>query len=669
MTTSVTNSNETGNAILSQLTGTYDGTLDVPTVVDSLLYAETGIALNSLNSDISEFKDKQTAFQLLQSGLNGFGGLMSQIQSGFQNITTSTYLGDPSIAEVSVSDDVAVGSYSFEVLNLASKQSTTSMQFGSSNELVGSGTLTIETGNASGAFLGNGDAVNITISAGMTVDDVISEINASGAGVTAYLVNTSTGVQVAMTSKQTGLSNGFNVTVTDSDGNNGDNVGLSAFSYNDAFKNMNSGQLASDAQVLLDGVLLNSSTNVFNDTINGFDFTVKKVNAGAPTVLDVSPDVQGARDLLDEFVMSYNSVIEVFEYLKSEELGEDSQGALFRDPDLKLLEESFKDIANQYVSGFSGSGALGQLGVRFTDQNNYTIEVDDELLTNVLDANPDAIKNSLTQLVTSSNPNVSFVSATDNTVAGDYSPVTVTQLSSSAQITGGASTSLIIDGLSDEFSLTVNGESTGLIAIPQQTYADYNQLATAIQTAINNNLSDNTVSVTHDGSGFVIDGLVEGSTSVINWDSSEAGFATATGITAGLNGVGSDLVANVGGEVAIGTGNVIEVLTGDLVGLKLKINAATTGDYGSVTVSDGIAKSFGDWVDNNFTTDGLFQTILSNYESRISDKEERISALEERTEVLRVSYSQKYSEINSFIISMQQTQAQLEAQFESWNSN
>lgn len=667
--TSVTNSTDTGNAILSQLTGNYDGTLDVPTVVESLLFAETGIELNSQNEDLAEYQDKLAAFELLQGGMNGFRGIMNEISTAFQDISLNGTLSDESLGSVSVSDEVSGGSYSLEVLNLASKQSITSGFYSSGGETVGAGTLTIETGTQGGSFSGNGDAVAVNVTAGMTVSDVVNEINASGAGVTAYLVNTSGGVQIAMTSKSTGLSNGFSVSVSDSDGNNNDLNGLSSLRYDDGVKNASLGQTANDANILFDGVALSSSTNNFSGSIQGFDIQVNKVNVGSPATIDVSSDIASAKDMLEEFVTAYNSVIEVFNHLKNEEIGDESKGALFRDPDLKLLERSFKKIAEEHVAGYGGSGDLGALGLKLTDANDFTIEIDETMLQAKLDTDPNAIKNALAQVALPSDPNVSFVSAESYTKSGIYSPINVTSVASVASLTGGATGSRFVGAGNDELSVTVNGESTGNVTLAGGFYGSYAELATEIENKINANLTSNSISVSYDGSAFQFAGVDKGSTYNISIDSMEAGLENSTGMTSGSSATGADMVASVGGEVAIGVGNVLEVLTGDAAGLKIKVNATTTGDYGSIELSDGIAKTFSDWVSDSFNSDGLMNQILTNYEDRIESKEERIGKLETRTEELRIRYSQEYSNINSTLIAMQQTQTQLQAQFDAWNSD
>ena len=336
---------------------------------------------------------------------------------------------------------------------------------------------------------------------------------------------------------------------------------------------------------------------------------------------------------------------------------------------MKLLERSFKKIAEEHIAGYGGTGDLGALGLKLTDDNDYSIEIDEALLQSKLDTDPNAIKNALAQVALTSDPNVTFVSAESYTKSGVYDPINVTSVASVATLTGGATGSLLIDGTSDELSVTVNGESTGNITLTGGLYGSYADLATEIENKINANLASNNISVTYDGSSFQFSGVDKGSTYSISIDSMEAGLEASTGMASGSSATGADMVASVGGEVAIGVGNVLEVLTGDAAGLKIKVNANATGNYGNIELSDGIGKTFSDWVTDSFSSDGLMNQILTNYEEKIETKEQRISDLETRTEELRIRYSVEYSNINSTLIAMQQTQTQLQAQFDAWNSD
>lgn len=663
----VTNS-QLGSSILDQLNGSNESTIDVATVVEALLSTETGIEINSLTAKQEQAKERQAAFELFDGAISGFSSIMNQISTSMQQITKSASVSDERFATVAVEGDVANGNYSLDVLSLASKQSVSSGNYGSSTSLVGSGTMTIETGSYLGAFSGSGSSVDIVVDAGTTVAQLVQKINQSSAGVQAYLVNTSEGVQIAMSSSKTGEANGFAISVADNDGVNTDAFGLSSFQFNDTSKNMALGQTAVDSKVLFDGVLLSSDNNSFKGVVEGFDINVKEVTAGNPVLINVDEDVAGAKDLLNEFIDSYNSVIQIFDYLGDSESGEESQGVLFRDRDFALLEKSFRSIAEVAVAGYGGDAYLNDLGVRYSSEDDYQLVLDDSIFNAKIAKDPDAVKSALTQTAAPSNPLISFVSAENYTLAGSYDPIEVTTVAETAKLQGLGSGALVVDATNDEFTFSVNGESTGAIKLAQGAYSSLEELAIQLQSKINSNLALNSVSVSHNGASFVVDSGTYGSESTVDFVAVEAGFEALFGYSAGSTAKGVNVVANVGGGVGVGKGQLLEVLTGDAAGLKLNVAASVTGTYGSVTLTDGVAKTLSDYVKDIKSQTGFFTEILNTYEENIADRTERLEDLDERTEDLRSKYTILYSQLNATIVSMQATADQLQAQFDAWNS-
>ncbi|MDP2564342.1 flagellar filament capping protein FliD [Pseudoalteromonas marina] len=666
--TSTVSSSQLGASILDQLNGGNESTVDVSTIVSALLSTETGLKISSLTTKQEAEQEKQAAFELFEGAITGFSSIMTEISQSLQSVTKSATISDDRYASVSVDASVNNGNYSLDVLSLASKQSLSTSTYGAPSTVVGSGTLTIEQGSFIGSFDGSGSSVDIVVAAGTTVSQLVDQINQSSAGVQAYMVNTTQGVQIAMSSSETGEENGFSVTVADSDGDSLDSFGLSAFQYNDTTKNMNLGQVAVDSKVLFDGVALSSANNRFKDSVVGFDITVKEVTGGSPSLITVSDDIESSKGLLEEFITSYNSVIQIFDYLGDAEEGEESQGVLYRDRDFALLEKSFRTIAEGAVAGYGGTAFLNSLGVGYSKEDDYQLELDETIFQAALAKDPSAVKTALTQLAVPTDPLVSFVSAESYTVAGNYSPVEVTTPAETAKMFGVPSGSLIIDATNDDFTFSVNGESTGAIKLSQGTYGSFEELAVQLQAKINSNLAQNNVSVSYNGSSFELDSGSYGSLSTVEFLSAEAGFETLFGYATGVSASGVDVMANIGAGVGIGSGQMLEVLTGDAAGLKLEIKATTAGFYGDVLVTDGIAKSLSDYVSGITSTTGFFTQILDTYEENIADRAERLADLDERTEVLRTKYTVLYSELNATIISMQATQDQLQAQFDAWNA-
>jgi flagellar hook-associated protein 2 len=662
----VSTSNNVGNTILNDMTSNVSGALDIPLLVDSILYGETGIEIAGVESKLEALNSKREAFSLLSQGLDGFKDIMSEFRTAFASGEKVSSIGDSSVAKVTVDSRVSNGSYSVEVLQLALKQSVSVGGFSAAGSLVGEGVFTIQNGSrASGSFVASGGSTTLTIVAGTTAQDLVDQINTSSANVNAYLVKSGAGYDIAISSAQTGDSKGFDITISDADGDSTDSIGLSSFQFNDVDSNMLSTQSASDAIVKFDGVQLTSDTNTFDNMIPGVVINVSKVNLGSPTILTVNDDTEQAEVLLKDFITTYNDMIEVLEYLGGEEEGEDSQGSLFRDSDLKMIEKGIKDTMAGYVSGYGGTPLLNNIGVRFTDDGDGSIELDESAFDAAMLLNPESVAIALGQMGTATDPRVTFLEAGDGTVEGFYSPIDVTVLPENAVLTGSASAGLVIDGTNNSFSMTINGVSSGNLNLTQKVYASNDELALEIQSQLNNAILGN-ITVSHDGTSFKIDSGVLGAASVITVDTADAGFSSTVGFNNGDTASGVDIVGSIGGNLAIGVGNVLEGILGDSRDVKLQINANVLGQYGDLSISDGVGKSFFDQIEDMFALDGAYTSTFLRIESSISDKDEQLIDLQTKTEILRVRYSIRYSALNSMIIGFDSTATQLQMQFDAW---
>jgi flagellar hook-associated protein 2 len=130
---------------------------------------------------------------------------------------------------------------------------------------VGEGTLSISIGAES--FDLTIDSSNNTLAG---IRDAINDA-ADNTGVSATIVTGDDGARLVLSSKETGTDNALRISVTDSDGGNTDEAGLSALAYNPEggveFRAAISS--AQNALVRIDGFNVSSSTNTITGAIDG----------------------------------------------------------------------------------------------------------------------------------------------------------------------------------------------------------------------------------------------------------------------------------------------------------------------------------------------------------------------------------------------------------------
>ncbi|MGJ4748599.1 flagellar filament capping protein FliD, partial [Leptospira sp. SA-E8] len=220
--------------------------------------------------------------------------------------------------------------FQFEVTNLAKSQSTSSASI-STGTAVGEGTLTLQLGTwTGGAFAGtfapgSAAAVDISISASDTVSSIASKINGANAGVTATVLNDGSGERLLLTGKGLGTASGFNLSVTDTDGNNTDASGLSRL-----VNGISVTREAEDAAAKINGISVTSTSNTFTNVVSGVTLTANKTNVGSPVTITVGQDTSAMKANIEAFVKAYNDVNSVLneatKYDQSTEVGGLFQG-------------------------------------------------------------------------------------------------------------------------------------------------------------------------------------------------------------------------------------------------------------------------------------------------------------------------------------------------------
>lgn len=171
---------------------------------------------------------------------------------------------------------------------------------------------------------GSGSAdVAISVTASDTVTTLAAKINASSAGVVATVFKDGTGERLLLRSKSTGADAGFRVQVSDTDGVNTDNAGLSRFAYDPqtaAFGMASSGipaQNGQDAKVRINGLAVTSKTNTLTDNIPGVTITLTATTttgygtvseSKAPVTMAIREDVTPAVKNVQDFITAYNTL-------------------------------------------------------------------------------------------------------------------------------------------------------------------------------------------------------------------------------------------------------------------------------------------------------------------------------------------------------------------------
>lgn len=391
-----------------------------------------------------------------------------------------------------VTDEAETGTYSIVVEQVATSHKIASTEQASDTALGLDGSFTIATTG--------GEPVEITLDAGMTIEDIAYAINlqTDTSGVAASLVRTSDGAYtLTLAATDTGveieLAAGF-----------GDDV-LQSLGLTDADGAIaNELQAAQGAIITIDGLTVTSTTNEIEDVIPGVSLDLYNATAGATITLEVEQDLSSLQAVIESFVDAYNAYRDFA--LAQQEVDSDGGAAdgatLFGEVLLRQANRAIYDALLTSVEVDGTSYTLADIGITYGDDN--MLEIDEETLENALLYNADVVQALFSTSSTTSSPDLGVVSLPGSLASGSYEIAIIRDPDS------GAITSASIDGV----ALRVSG--TTLSGVPGTAYEGLWLVYTgdedaAVILSVSQGLAD-TLIATLDGYISDTDGLLLGRT-------------------------------------------------------------------------------------------------------------------------------------------------------------
>ena len=274
--------------------------------------------------------------------------------------------------------EAEAGTYTLQVTQLAQAQSLSTDGVASKTTALGTGTLTLQVGTAS--------AVSITLdSSNNTLEGIRTAINASGAGVTASIVNdgSDTPYRLVLTSDSTGTESAMTVTYTSTDSTD---EASSLFGYDGSSGNMTQTVEALDAELTLNGISITSQSNTVEDAVQGV--TLNLSATGSSQTLTISQDTDTIYDAISAFVTAYNSYVSSVDTLTAYDADADTAGELLGDSTTRRISTELS--SDLYTAIGSGTFSyLSQLGISL--EVDGTLQIDEDTLTSALTDNIDAV--------------------------------------------------------------------------------------------------------------------------------------------------------------------------------------------------------------------------------------------------------------------------------------
>jgi flagellar hook-associated protein 2 len=338
--------------------------LDISGLVQKLVEAEGTPKSLRLDTEEAKVQAKLSALGTLRSALASFRDTVSVLKNVEKFQGRQATSSSPDFLAVTAASAAVPGSYSIEVDQLAAAHKLQSNAYVDSTAAIGTGTLQITVA---------GTIYDVVIDAeSNTLAGIASAINASAAGekVVATVITGDDDARLTITSRATGEEHAVAIAQSGGDG------GLAALEFPPGVGGLNEIQAAADARVFIDGITVTSATNTLSGAIASVDVTVKEVNAnGETTTVTVGYDRDAARKTIDDFVKSYNALVDAIKNVSSYN-AETRQGApLFGDAGVRNMTYQLRRELTSGTSGVDGPfDMLAEIGI--TAQLDGKLSVD-----------------------------------------------------------------------------------------------------------------------------------------------------------------------------------------------------------------------------------------------------------------------------------------------------
>jgi flagellar hook-associated protein 2 len=347
--------------------------IDTATIVKELVKLER-LPITRLESKKTALNSQSTKFTAIKDQLSKLRDAAKSLKLRENVLSSAATSSDDKAVSVTASGGATTGSYTLDVISLASSQRNHSEPLAARDQknLVSWGDLTIQ--------VGEGDAVSIDVDENTTLDSLAAAINRSGAGVTAGVLFTEGSYKLQLSAKSTGADNAVTY-----GGDVADVLGLNDHVVREA----------KNAEFEIDDVPMTSATNTVTSAVTGVSFNLKAQAQGV--TIDVTRDDAGIKAKLQGFIDTYNTTIKQvnaeFRFTGTAQLG---GASLSGDAMLRSIQTKLRGMVSAKAIGVTGDyTTLASIGIG--SQPDGTLKIDDKLMSRVLAEDPEILSRVLVE--------------------------------------------------------------------------------------------------------------------------------------------------------------------------------------------------------------------------------------------------------------------------------
>ncbi len=422
-------------------------------------------------------------------------------------------------------------------------------------------------------------------------------------------------------------------------------------------------QEAKDAVIEVGSLTISKSSNTISDVIQGVTLNLLQAGSSTDTIeVKVSEDTSGIKEKIDGFISAYNDVIGyLHDQLSFDPVNPESSTPkpLLGDSTAILLNRQLQNFIGSTVPGASsGLNSLATLGIS-TDRDTSEISLDDSKFQAALAASLTDVTRLFIGIGVPSNSQIEFVSKTDATDPGSYgivintAPTRSTVLGANTVPTGGITTQETIS-VSFFTDATTAASTPTTAQITAAAGSKINDIVNALNSefatkglAVSASNSSGKIQIRADeyGDDFKIQ-VLSTATSPTN----QSGFSNTV-----VEDTGVDIAGTINGFKANGKGAILTSGSGfGEDGLSIRAEVTTTGNFGTITVSSGVADRMANLLSFvNDTTNGTLKIRQDGLADSSKDIDEQITKKQIAVEAFRQRFLAKFQRLEVLLGQLQ----------------
>ena len=370
--TNTPNSLNSGASVTTSGTNTSTG-IDWNLLIQAAVNAKLARA-TAVSTKITANQAKITAYQKLQTDLSKLSSDLASLSTSIINpfatnafaaraatIGATGNVNAGSVLSMTVENGAATGDHTLQISQIAVAHKVAGATQSSQTTPLGfSGTFSLG--------LAGGSSASITVTSGMTLQDVADAINtqSSTSNVEASIVQVSSGsYELVLTGTQDAADISYSST-------SGDDIlnKLGVTDITGAFSNVL--QTAQSAKFTLDGIALTRNSNEITDVLSGITFDLlQPTPSGTSLNISIGADTDRITTALQTFVTDYNAFRDdvIAQQAANPDGTASSNSVLFGDGTMRQIMTQIEQVLGTPVNGFT----MSDIGLSFNAQNELVL--------------------------------------------------------------------------------------------------------------------------------------------------------------------------------------------------------------------------------------------------------------------------------------------------------